>query len=148
MNASESLSSIRYFGIMFGDRVPPENKHWSLYEMLRGIVNTLESSENTEGDICSLDYLVPDHHALHAILYGSLIYKLYDVLHYKRLIRKNGLMSKICALKFESKNRGIKATLAANSSRVNILQTAATGLQQQLVYHQFTKYQEQYITLG
>lgn len=57
-SAAEMLFLTRYLGIIIGDKVPRNNRHWQMYIKLRKIVDILMSPRITIEHLHSLDKII------------------------------------------------------------------------------------------
>lgn len=148
MSASEMLFFTRYFGLMVGDLVSNDCEVWQLYIQLREIVHILTSPMITELDLLRVEGLITEHHTLYKKLFGDLKFKFHILLHYVRIMRRNGPAIHTSSIRYESKHREITAILNATASRVNVLQTIGIRQQLSLMHFQFSKYEHLYVTYG
>ncbi|KAJ8672078.1 hypothetical protein QAD02_003337 [Eretmocerus hayati] len=128
MSASEMLNFVRYFGLIMGDRIPTEDKHYQSYLYVRRILDILMSPRIVRADARILQDLVTELNRLFIDLYGKLKPKLHFLIHYARLILELGPVVNFWAMRFESNHRPIKAVAESTHSTTNLLKTIATKM--------------------
>ncbi|KAJ8680785.1 hypothetical protein QAD02_016572 [Eretmocerus hayati] len=128
MSASEMLNFVRYFGIIMGDRIPTEDKHYQSYLYVRRILDILMSPRIVRADARILQDLLTELNRLFIDLYGKLKPKLHFLIHYARLILELGPVVNFWAMRFESNHRPIKAVAESTHSTTNLLKTIATKM--------------------
>ena len=148
MSSSETVFFTRYFGILIGDQVPCENEIWTLYTKLREIIHIVTSPIMTKSRILQLELLITEHHKLYLKHFGELKAKFHIILHYMKLILKNGPLIKLSVIRFKSKHRELKAIAQAMCSRKNILLSIALRHKLSKMHLQFSRYEDMYITYG
>ena len=148
MSASEMLFFTRYLGLIVGELVPQDSEIWTLYIKLREIISIITSPEITNEDLTQLHILITEHHDIYTKYFGHLKFKFHSMIHYKRMILRNGPLIKISSMRFESKHREIKAMIQATSSRRNILKTVGIRHQLCLMHYKYALYKNLYISYG
>ncbi|KAJ8674054.1 hypothetical protein QAD02_005316 [Eretmocerus hayati] len=128
MSASEMLNFVRYFGLIMGDRIPTEDKHYRSYLYVRKILDILMSPRIVRADARILQDLVTELNRLFIDLYGKLKPKLHFLIHYARLILELGPVVNFWAMRFESNHRPIKTVAESTHSTTNLLKTIATKM--------------------
>ena len=146
MSASEVLFFTKYFGLMVGDYVPPDNEAWKLYIKLRSIIDIITAPEITTADLTNLELLIEQHHELYKEQFGKLKATFHLMTHYIRSILKNELLSITSSMRIESKHRMIKSILSAISNRINPLKSVAERHQLALMKFTYSKYKNVYVT--
>ncbi|KAJ8684813.1 hypothetical protein QAD02_020606 [Eretmocerus hayati] len=90
MSSSEMLFFVRYFSIVVGEIVLPDDKMrtlmdekvWNLYLELRELVHLLTSVFVTESMLAQLDTVITEHYSLYIELFGYSKAKFHLLLHY------------------------------------------------------------------
>ncbi|OXU22871.1 hypothetical protein TSAR_010190, partial [Trichomalopsis sarcophagae] len=147
-SAAEMLFLTRYFGVLVGDKIPRDNKYWSLYNKLHQIVSIITSPVLTASHILQLGMLIKEHNNLYIELFGNLKTKFHFLTHYVRMIEKNGPVIKYSSMRYESKHRMLKTIVLNSSSNRNILKSIATRYELSLMQSNRLKYENVYITYG
>lgn len=147
-SSSKSLFFARYFGILFGNQVPRDNIVWELYIKLRNIIHIITSPIQTKSYILQLEMLIEEHHKLYKKLFGPLKSKFHFLIHYVKIIRKNGSVINFSCLRFESKHRKIKTILNNTSCHNQILKTIGTRHLLSLMLQYSNEYEKLFITYG
>ena len=125
MSAAEMLCLVRYFGLIIGDVIPEDDEHWQLYKYLRSIIDIFTSPRIIPEDATYLTELIENHHKLYIKLAGNLKPKFHNIIHYPRIILRNGPVIHFWCMRFESRHREIKSTAEATSCTKNLLVTIA-----------------------
>lgn len=133
-SASEMLCLTQYLGLMIGDKIQSNNKHWDLYKCLKKIVGLLTRPELDYGQIDTLRYLIQEHNSLYLDLYGNLKPKMHLLTHYCRLIELNGPVVHYSSMKFEQQNRKLKEFAVGTTSSLNVPLTIAIRNQLKFCY--------------
>ena len=78
----------RYFPLMVGSKVPPDDRKWMNFQQLLEISRYLFAPSIHLDDLGLLDVLITEHHRQFLILYPhiNVIPKMHFLLHYPRLI--------------------------------------------------------------
>lgn len=119
LSASEMLCLARYLGEMIGDLVPEDCVIWKFYLLVREIVDIVTSPVFEPGVDLYLDILVKEHNEMYLLYFGALKPKQHFMVHYGRLLRRNGSLSLISALLCERNHRKGKAYARVCNSRIN-----------------------------
>lgn len=114
MSAAESLFFVKYLPTIIGEHVPEEDETWSLYIKLREIVQITTSPIISEETFMELETIITEHHRLYNKFFGDLKPKFHNLLHYVRVMKNNGPLINLSAMRFESKHTEIKAILNAS----------------------------------
>lgn len=147
-SAAEMLFLTRYLGVLVGDKIPRDNKHWSLYNKLYQIVSIITSPVLTTSHTLQLEMLIKELNDLYIELFEDLKAKFHFLTHYVQIILKNGPVIKYSSMRYESKHRMLKTILLNSSSNRNILKSIATRYQLSLMQSNRLKYENVYITYG
>lgn len=126
MSASEMLTLIRYFTLIFGCLIKLDNEYWELVIQLRQLVEMaispllhINASHIFQENVS--EYLK----LLHSLFPNSLKPKHHFLLHYSRVFLIAGPLWKISSMRFESKNREAKIISRTAVCRVNVCRTIA-----------------------
>ena len=125
-SVSEMLCLVRYFGLLFGDKVPFDDECWQLYKYLRQIIDILTSPRIIRSDAKRLEDLIKLHNELYVKLFGKLKPKFHNLIHYPSIMLKNGPVIHFWVMRFESRHREVKANAQATSCNKNMLVIIAT----------------------
>jgi len=135
MSAAESLCFTRYLGLIIGDLVPVKSEFWSLYIVLKQIVDIIFQKCIRLKDTILLKCLILEHNELYLKLFGiGLKPKHHHMVHYPLIIQKSGPLSTFSSMRFEAKHKELKDAANAITSRKNIKYTLALKQQLQLSY--------------
>lgn len=119
LSASEMLCLARYLGEMIGDLVPEDCVIWKFYLLVREIVEIVTSPVFEPGVDIYLEILVKEHHEMYLLYFGPLKPKHHFMVHYGKLLRRNGSLSLISALLCERNHKKGKAYARVCNSRIN-----------------------------
>jgi len=137
MSASEMWNFVRYLGLLIGDLVDVESEYWSLYILLKKILDIVTS--NCIGPECPslLEVLISEHNDLYLKLTKlNLKPKFHHLINYPMVMRKVGPLINIWSMRFEAKHKEAKTAAAAITSRKNICYTLVLKSQLKMS-HQF-----------
>ena len=95
-----------------------------------------------------LEILITEHHSLYVDLYGNLKPRFHLILHYIKLILKNGPLNKVSAMRGESKHRTWRSIAQNSPCKINILSTVAARFQLSQMSLIYLEYKDEYITFG
>ncbi|KAF0700218.1 MULE domain-containing protein, partial [Aphis craccivora] len=97
LSASETMSLIRYFGLLIGYFVPLNDPVWCLYILLRQIIDIITSTPLQVGCCELLQTLVSEHNDIYIKIYShkKLKPKYHFMLHYHTIIKKLGPLPNI-----------------------------------------------------
>lgn len=138
-SASEMLTLIRYFGLLVGDFIPPEEPVWELYIVMRRVIDILISTSLTIDSCSMLQTLVAEMNELYLKYSNShLKPKFHFLTHYHSMIRKFGPVINFWSMRYEAKHRISKISARSSFNRRNICMTLAIRHQLQL-NEMFTK---------
>lgn len=129
MSAAELMCFIRYFGLLFYDKVPDKKPMWKLYLKLREIVAIVTSPRLVKGHFARLDSLHKEFLSMYKNMFGDLKFKLHNLIHFLRIIKRNGLLVLFWTMRYESKHRHLKADAISSNSTKNVLKTLALKCQ-------------------
>ena len=124
-SAAEMLCLVRYLGLIIGDLIPQNNKHWQLYLYLRQIVDIVTSPRLTKSMLRDLQILVRHHNELYINLFERLKPKFHNLVHYARILFKNGPCVNFWSMRYESFHRLVKANAVSTNCNKNLLVTIA-----------------------
>jgi len=135
MSAAESLCFTRYLGLIIGDLVPEKSEVWSLYIVLKQIIDIIFSKWIRLDDSVLLKCLISEHHALYLKLFRTgLKPKHHHMVHYPLNIQKSGPLAIFSSIRYEAKHKELKDAANAITSRKNIAYTLSLKQQLQLSY--------------
>jgi len=134
MSASEMLCLVRYFSLIVGELVPYNSDYWKLYLILHKIIDLCCTTKiQCDSDVL-LDSLVSEHNRLYLILSKSKLKpKHHLMIHYGRILKKNGPIILTSSIRFEGKHKVLKAIANAIPCRINLGYTLSYKLQLQMV---------------
>ena len=124
-SASEMFCLVRYLGVMIGDLVPRDEKSWKLYIYLRKIIDILVSPRIDSEFIRKLKVYVQNLNQLYVENFGNLKPKFHFLTHYASVLEYFGPCVHFQGMRYESRNKEIKANFEATSSKKNPLITIA-----------------------
>lgn len=125
-SASEMLTLIRYFGLLVGDFIPPEELVWELYIVMRRVIDILISTSLTIDSCSMLHTLVAEMNELYLKYSNShLKPKFHFLTHYHSMIRKFGPVINFWSMRYEAKHRISKISARSSFNRRNICMTLA-----------------------
>lgn len=91
MSASETLCFTRYLGVIIGDKVPTNSEFWSIYILIRKILDLVMSRCVEYEDSLLLQTLIDEHHELYLRLFKThLRPKHHHMTHYPHILRNSG----------------------------------------------------------
>lgn len=126
MSAAEMMCFIRYFGLLFFDKVPSENPLWQLYLQLREIVGFVTSPRLVKSHCSRFEYLYKEFLTTYTDLYGaSMKFKLHNLTHFLRIMKRNGPLTMYWSMRYESKHRHLTLTATSSNCKKNVLRTIA-----------------------
>lgn len=125
MSASEMLCFVRYFSLIMGDKINLYDEHYQLYIYLRKILDIVCSPRYTKTDVTDLIEYIKEHNSLYIKFYGNLKPKFHFLIHYARLLLKNGPLLNTSAMRFESENQRTKSAALSSSNKKNLILTVA-----------------------
>lgn len=139
MSASEMKCLVLYLGVIVGDLVPINNKHWELYIKIREIVSIISAKHITNKDHKLLKELISEHHEIIINTFNDRLKpKHHHMVHYSSIMQKVGPLVNMPSMRFESKHKLSKLSANVVSSRVDICKTLATKNQLKFCYRLFT----------
>lgn len=134
MSASEMMCVTRYFGLIIGDLIPEDNKHWEMYKCLRQILNIVTSPRIIRSDAHTLQTIIAKLNSMYIIFFGNLKPKFHMLVHYTRILLENGPSVHFWCMRFELRHRHLKANSQSSSSTINLLKTVGTKQLLQMCY--------------
>ncbi|XP_067206995.1 uncharacterized protein [Linepithema humile] len=134
-SASETLTFVKYLGIIIGDCIPVNDEYWNLYLYLRNIGDIINLRYFNKDCITLLKTLITEHHELYIQLFGETLKpKHHFLLHYPRTIELIGPLRNVWCMRPEAKHKPSKVTAHVSNSRVNLPYTLAIKNQLQQCY--------------
>ncbi|CAN7944385.1 unnamed protein product, partial [Ixodes hexagonus] len=136
-SAAEKLCLFRFLSLLIGDVVPKDNDAYSVYLALRRIVDIVCAPQLTTNTIPYLRVLVSDFYSAFTEVFpdASVIPKMHYLIHYPRLIRLYGPLSKLSSMRFEAKHQYFKSLARKTRNFTNICRTLSTRHQLYEMYH-------------
>lgn len=120
-SASEMLCFVRYFGLMVGDLVPPDECVWEFFVQLQCIVDYVCAPSITDCELIILrDHILKHHKMYQDFFHQSLKPKHHYMLHYVDIIRMIGPLSRVWCMRWESKHRESKQYSNVSCNRINL----------------------------
>jgi len=90
MSGSETLSFVRFLGILVGDRVPEYDSHWRLYLKLRQLLDEVLAKSLCKKKYITLKVLAEEFAAMYvSVTNDTLKPKMHFLLHYFKIINNN-----------------------------------------------------------
>lgn len=133
--ASETMTFLKYFGLIIGDKIPEGDKHWNLYINLRNICDILTMRYFDKRCTKLLKNLITEHHQIYISLFGKTLKpKHHFMSHYHQIIRKIGPLINVWRMRTEAKHRPSKRNAHISQSRVNLPYTLPLKHQLQLCF--------------
>lgn len=134
-SAAEMSYLVHYFALIIGDLVPPRNKVWQLYILLRKIM-CMVMQPIINDELCKkLENIISTHHKLYLkLLNENLKPKHHFLLHYPRLMQLYGPLKHLASIRLEAKHKNLTNAAKNVSSRVNPAHTVALKVQLQQCY--------------
>lgn len=124
MSAAEMLALTSYFGILVGDLISDHEQSWTLYTLIREILDILLSRTFNLAKIEYLEVIIQEHHMLFCELFGEhLRPKFHILLHYPKMILTIGPPRNIWCMRYESYHKLLKTTANSTTCRKNLLLT-------------------------
>lgn len=134
MSAAELMCFIRYFGVLFADKVREDDPVWKLYLKLRQIVDIVTSPRLVKVHYVQFESLAEEFLTQYKSHFGDLKFKFHNLPHYLRVMKNNGPLVLFWCMRYESKHRILKMIAITANSTVNILKTVALRCQLMLAY--------------
>lgn len=95
-SATQVMRFMKYFGLIIGDLVPPDDPHWELYLTLRAIIDILNARSFSLQEVEYMQCLVTEHHEIYVRLFGNALKtKHHNMLHYPQLMLRVGSLVNI-----------------------------------------------------
>lgn len=136
ISASETKTLIKYFGLIIGDLIPLNDKHWQLYICLREINDILSSRCFYKDCLLLLKKLISEHHRIYVNVFKlNLKPKHHNLLHYYSFIMSMGPAINVSCMRTEAKHRPSKVAAHLSNSCVNLPLTVAKKHQLQQCYN-------------
>jgi hypothetical protein len=130
LSSSEMSTFCRYFGIMFGDLVPRDNKYWALYIQLMLLLDVVMSSRFRPESTIYLQHLVYTLCEMYTTLFNqNLKPKFHNLLHYHSAMLKYGPLRYLSSMRFEAKHHPSKLASKSSLNRINMTFTIAKSHQ-------------------
>ncbi|XP_040073555.1 uncharacterized protein LOC115323428 [Ixodes scapularis] len=148
-SAAEKLCLFRFFSLLVGDVVPKDDDAYSVYLALRRIVDIVCAPQLTTNTIPYLKVLISDFYSAFTQVFPevNVIPKMHYLIHYPRLIRLYGPLSKLSSMRFEAKHQYFKSLARKTRNFINICRTLSTRHQLYEMYH-LSQPKEQIATSG
>ncbi|KAJ1530162.1 hypothetical protein ONE63_005093 [Megalurothrips usitatus] len=126
--AAESLCFVRYFGMIVGHLIEPEDsKLWRFYQIIHELTSMLSCTKIVIEHLPIMDALITEHHRLYLELFPwqTLKPKHHNMLHYVELIPKVGPLILLSCWRYEAKHRPFQRQAKVNCNYVNLPLTLA-----------------------
>lgn len=149
LSSSEMSTLCRYFGIMFGDLVPRDDKYWALYVQLMLLLDVVMCSAFLPGKTTYLQYLVSTICEMYTTLFNqNLKPKFHNLIHYHKAMLKFGPLRYLSSMRFEAKHHPDKLASKSSSNRINM--TFSIAKRHQLILNDifFSNTLKSYISFG
>lgn len=135
MSSSEMHAFATYFGMLVYDLIDPSDEVWELYLLLFNIINLASKSSFSKDVLIYLNYIIGEHHKLYISAFNShLTPKYHFLLHYSRIIKKFGPLSRLSSIRYEAFHKISKSNANVVSSRRNIPLTLSIKHQLRLAH--------------
>lgn len=149
MSASETLCFTKYLTLIIGELVPLNSELWSLYIVLKQIMDIIFDKCLKFEDIQLCKLLITEHHELYIRLFNTnLKPKFHHMIHYPLIMEQCGPLSLIWSMRFESKHKQLKDTAKSITSRKNSPYTLALKHQLNMSYRVLSSVNTINIKLG
>lgn len=133
MSASETLCFTRYLGVIIRDKVLTNSEFWSIYILIRKILDLVISRCVEYEDSLLLQSLIDEYHELYLRLFKThLRPKHRHMTHYSHILRNSGPLVSLWSMRFEAKHKEFKDIAHSISSRKNIPYTLSLKSQLKL----------------
>lgn len=108
--ASQMFCLVSVLPFIVGDKVPESDEMWHLYLLLRDLIDVVFADTCTVDDSIRLKHLIEDHHTLFMSVFPDkhLLPKHHILVHYPRIMRNVGPLSKCSSMRFEAKHNESK----------------------------------------
>lgn len=121
LSSSEVATLCRYFGIMFGDLVPRDDKYWELYVQLMLLLDVVMCSAFRPERTIFMQHLASTICEMYTSLFSQNIKpKFHYLLHYHSAMLKFGPLRYLSSMRFEAKHRPNKLASKSSSNRINM----------------------------
>lgn len=126
MSGSETLSFVRFFGLLIGDRVPEHDSHWRLYLKLRQLLDEVLAKSLCKKKAVTLKVLAEEFNAMYVSVTGDTLKpKMHFLVHYAMVFANSGILDQMSTKRYESKHRSLTIPARTTMSRVKISYTCA-----------------------
>ena len=121
MTASQMLSFVLNFGIIFGDLINDRNdKFWKLYKLLRELLCISLKCKINSSTPQYFSKLVKSHHELYIELLGPLFPKEHFLTHYPAVMKEMGPVVNFWSMRYEAKHLPFKKYSNVTCNRINL----------------------------
>lgn len=122
--ASEMMTFCRYFGIMFGDLVPGDNKYWAIYIQLMLVLDVVNSESFLNKKVKYFEYMIATLCQMYTTLFNKNITpKFHNLVHYPSAVLRFGPLCYLSSMRFEAKHRPNKLAAKSSNNRQNMTLT-------------------------
>lgn len=119
-SASEMAKLVRYFTLIIGEYVSESDEIWSLYLILRELLDKLMTHRYYKETIAHLASLVQDLiRKFSKLSHETIKPKFHFLTHYPSIVKKFGPLTQIWTMRFEAKHRVGKSVAKSIASRVS-----------------------------
>ena len=126
MSASEAFCLIRNIGVIAGDLIPPEDRHWKLIILIKKILDIVIVPFFHEHIPDHLNSLIEDYLVFRNELFPkSMKLKHHLLIHYPSVLKRFGPLGAIATMLPESKNRDSKMYTHISLCRKDLTKSAA-----------------------
>lgn len=133
LSSGETLTLLRFLGLLIGDFVPKDDSIWAMFITLRKILDILLSVKISVGTEDLLQVLIAELNEQYIKLTKeSLKPKFHNLIHYHTALKKHGPLSSLWSMRFEAKHRQSKMSARSSCNRKNVTLTLAIKHQLQL----------------
>ncbi|CAN7950584.1 unnamed protein product, partial [Ixodes hexagonus] len=132
-----SCACFVFFSLLVGDVVPKDDDAYSVYLTLRRNVDIVCAPQLTTNTIPYLKVLVSDFYSAFTQVFPevNVIPKMHYLIHYPRLIRLYGPLSKLSSMRFEAKHQYFRSLARKTRNFINVCRTLSTRHQLYKMYH-------------
>ena len=125
VSASEMYQLVTHLNIIIGDFVREGDGSWSLLLQFQRIIEIVYSSAVTNETSIVLRMIIAQYLDIHEALFPKKLIPKHLLVHYPRIMREVGPLSKVSSIRFEAVHQVGKKCSRVSTSRVNVCKTIA-----------------------
>lgn len=136
-NAHENWALLRFYPLLVGQQVPPDEPAWQLLGDLKDIVDLVVSPVQTEESIAYLNFKISEHRVRFVEVFpeSGFLPKHHFVEHYPQLICQFGPLVALWTMRFEAKHSFFKRVVRHTTCFKNVLLSLAERHQFLMAHH-------------